>query len=281
MEKIKLNKSSSNNFLQEIASSPLLKEYNVTINNCNMFNQYLKIVGNCKNCKDISECKNEPVGMSALIVTNPNSYQLKRQYCQYMQEEKRKEEVAKRFQTLFMPKAIKDASFDNFNVNNLTRQKIYKFANDFANNYQKNTSTKGLYIAGNFQIGKTYALASTANLLAQKGIDSLLIYLPDMIRELKSLLNSGEFEDKINMLKSVDVLMLDDIGAEMPSAWVRDEILCPILNYRLQEGLPVFFSSNYTINGLRDFYTRIDNSANNADRLIARIKNIAAFIEME
>ena len=50
-----------------------------------------------------------------------------------MKEEKRKEEVAKRFQTLFMPKAIKDASFDNFNVNNLTRQKIYKFANDFAN----------------------------------------------------------------------------------------------------------------------------------------------------
>ncbi len=281
MNKIKLKKDNSTDFLQEIASSPLLKEYDVTINNCNMFNQYLKITLNCENCKSFLDCKNEPKGMSAYIERNPSSYQLKRKYCKYMLEEQRKEEIAKRFQTLFMPKAIKDANFKEFNVASLSRQKILKFATEFAANYKNGNQTKGLYVAGNFQIGKTYALASIANLLAENGIDSLLIYLPDMIRELKSLLNSGEFEDKINLLKSVDVLMLDDIGAEMPSAWVRDEILCPILNYRLQEGLPVFFSSNYTINGLRDFYTRIDNSANNADRLIARIKNVSVFIEME
>lgn len=281
MEKIKLTSHKTSDYLQEIASSPLLKGYNVTINNCNMFNQYLKIMNNCANCKCLEECKNEPQGMTTEIVTNPNSYQLKRKYCPYMKLEQKREEVSKRFQTLFMSKALKEANFDGFNLESQSRQKIYKFANDFAQKFKRGTSIKGLYIAGNYQIGKTYALACTANLLAEKGIESLLIYFPDMIRELKSLLNSGEFEDKINMLKSVDVLMLDDIGAEMPSAWVRDEILCPILNYRLQEGLPVFFSSNKTINDLREFYSRIDNSTSNADRLIARVKNVAAFIEMD
>ena len=121
-----------------------------------------------------------------------------------------------------------------------------------------------------------------SNLFANSGIDSLLIYFPDLIRELKSLLNKAdEFEDRINMLKSVDVLMLDDIGAELPSAWVRDEILCPILNYRAQEGLPVFFSTNYTIEGLRDFYIRPDGSINSADRLMSRIKSLATFVELK
>ena len=152
----------------------------------------------------------------------------------------------------------------------------------FSTSFKRGNLTKGLFICGNFQIGKTYSLACGANLFAKSGIDSLLIYFPDLIRELKSLLNKAdEFEDRINMLKSVDVLMLDDIGAELPSAWVRDEILCPILNYRAQEGLPVFFSTNYTIEGLRDFYIRPDGSINSADRLMSRIKSLATFVELK
>jgi primosomal protein DnaI len=48
------------------------------------------------------------------------------------------------------------------------------------------------------------------------------------------------------MLKSIDVLMIDDVGSEKMTDWLRDEIIGPIVNYRLMEGKPIFMSSNLT-----------------------------------
>ena len=46
-------------------------------------------------------------------------------------------------------------------------------------------------------------------------------------------------------IKLAEVLVLDDIGAEQSTPWVRDEILQVILQYRMQEDLPIFFTSNF------------------------------------
>ena len=37
----------------------------------------------------------------------------------------------------------------------------------------------------------------------------------------------------LNYLKSVDVLLLDDFGSENMTNWLRDDVLGPVLNYRL------------------------------------------------
>src|SRR5699024_3700173 len=55
---------------------------------------------------------------------------------------------------------------------------------------------------------------------------------------------------KIDYFKNADVLRLDDIGAVTQSAWFRDEILGSILQYRMMEQLPVFFTSNYNLKQL-------------------------------
>ena len=38
--------------------------------------------------------------------------------------------------------------------------------------------------------------------------------------------------------------MIDDIGAEEVTPWVRDEVIGPLLHYRMVQELPTFFSSN-------------------------------------
>jgi DNA replication protein DnaC len=43
---------------------------------------------------------------------------------------------------------------------------------------------------------------------------------------------------------------LDDIGAESNNDWIRDNILQVILQYRMQENLPTFFTSNLTMDEL-------------------------------
>lgn len=281
MDKIKLNAKSSESYLNELRNDKNLEGLDVNINNCNLLSRYLTELEQCRECKGLEYCKNDPSGYKSKITQTGSFTNVAKYPCDFKKEQQKKEEVKGRFKTLFMPKTIEEASFDYYNLNSVERQKYYKYINSFCINYKSGEPAKGLFVCGNFQIGKTYSLACAANLFAKNNIDTLLIYFPDLVRELKSLLNKPEFEERINMLKSIDVLMLDDIGAEMPSAWVRDEILCPIINYRLQEHLPVFFSTNYTIEGLKDFYSRPDGSNNSADRLIARIKALATFIEFK
>ena len=254
MQKLNLNSNSNDEYLNELRKNKELAGIDVNINNCNLLSRYLSDLEHCKKCRGLSECKNEPAGYKSKISQKGSYTNLTKIPCDFMNDYLKNQEIQSKFKTLFLPTQIREASFDSFRLDSIERQKIYRYMSNFSTSFKRGNLTKGLFICGNFQIGKTYSLACGANLFAKSGIDSLLIYFPDLIRELKSLLNKAdEFEDRINMLKSVDVLMLDDIGAELPSAWVRDEILCPILNYRAQEGLPVFFSTNYTIEGLRDF----------------------------
>ncbi len=49
---------------------------------------------------------------------------------------------------------------------------------------------------------------------------------------------------KQNYPEYENILMLDDIGAEEITPWARDEVIGPLLHYRMVQELPTFFSSN-------------------------------------
>ena len=69
--------------------------------------------------------------------------------------------------------------------------------------------------------------------------------------------------------------MLDDIGADSLSSWIRDEVLGVILQYRLQEKLPTFFSSNFSMAELQKHLTvnqRGDEETLKAARIMERIR---------
>ena len=63
------------------------------------------------------------------------------------------------------------------------------------------------------------------------------------------------------------MLLLDDIGAENLTAWSRDEILGTILQYRMDEKLPTFFTSNLDMKQLEEHFSM---TASGSDKLKAR-----------
>ncbi len=81
------------------------------------------------------------------------------------------------------------------------------------------------------------------------------------------------------------ILMLDDIGAGAMTTWVRDDILGVILEYRMQEELPTFFSSNFSMEELQINHLAInaqgDNEPLKAARIMERVKYLSREIEME
>ena len=90
--------------------------------------------------------------------------------------------------------------------------------------------------------------------------------------ELKNAIGSDRLEQLMNYLKSVEVLILDDLGSENMTPWLRDEVLGPVLNYRLMEEKPVFISSN--LNPAEDLLEHLSITKTSTDSLKgARIKS--------
>ena len=58
---------------------------------------------------------------------------------------------------------------------------------------------------------KTYLVSAAFHELAKKGVKSAIVFWPDMLSELKNSFSSGNFGEKIDFLKKVPLLLIDDI----------------------------------------------------------------------
>ena len=135
---------------------------------------------------------------------------------------------------------------------------------------------RGLYIYGPFGTGKSYILGAVANELANLRIRTVVVYLPEFLREMKQSIKDQTLNEKIDFVKKAQVLMLDDFGAESMSAWARDEVIGTILQYRMSEKLPTFITSNFNFDELQHHLTytqRGEKEEVKAARLMERIQN--------
>ena len=82
---------------------------------------------------------------------------------------------------------------------------------------------------------------------------------------------------KLERIREANILMLDDIGAEDVTTWVRDEVIGPLLHYRMVHELPTFFSSNLNLEELEHHLSISNKGAEitKAARIIERIKSLA------
>ena len=101
--------------------------------------------------------------------------------------------------------------------------------------------------------------------------------------DVKNAISSGLVKDKIDQVKTAQVLILDDIGAEQSSPWMRDEILQVILQHRMQENLPTFFTSNFSFADLEHHFANSKNGDETwqAKRVMERIKFLAQEVHLE
>lgn len=184
-----------------------------------------------------------------------------------------------------IPEEVKEASFKKIYKQDKNRYDVILWLTKFIQKYKKDKHQKGLYLYGNFGCGKTYLIAAMFNELAKSNVKSAIIFWPEFLRNLKESFNSSvksEFSKKYNYIKKVPLLLIDDIGAESTTSWSRDEILCPLLQYRMDEKLPTFFTSNLDLKNLEN-HLAITNSGIEeikAGRIISRIKQLTENKEM-
>lgn len=282
MMKIKLDADfkETQNFIDQIKSNPLVSNYDVNLSNVNDFAIYIEEVNNCKKCKSLKNCLNANQGFCSKIENE--AFVLAP--CKYKKEAIQKSKKDNLIGTLFVSKHILNATFEEYELSTPNRIKIYDYVQNFIQSIKNHKFVKGLYLFGGFSTGKTFILGCIANELAQHHIQSLVIYFPDLVVELKNSISTpNRFEELMNYLKSVDVLMLDDLGSENMTPWLRDEVLGPVLNYRLMEEKPVFISSNIDPEQLEEHLT-VSKSAQEslkAARIRSRLEGLVQPIMLE
>ena len=235
---------------------------------------------NCKNCKNIMECKNSICG----YVYYPNVEQGNLVFSYVPCKYKKKLDIDTAYRdniiSFDMPKEIVNASMKNIYTDDKNRLEAIKWLTTFIKKVENNEKSKGLFLTGNFGCGKTYLVAACFNELAKKGKNVACLYYPEFLRNLKERF-SEDYKEIFDKVKKCDLLLIDDIGAETVTSWNRDEVLGTILQYRMQEGLPTFFTSNLSIKELEVHLAGNDSEGKiKARRIIERIKYLTDNITM-
>ncbi len=236
---------------------------------------------NCQICKGLDCCKNEQNGYCFKAEVQRNIPVFSYVACKFEITRLKNDEYKKNLDLFHMPNEIEKATFVDIYKNDRARIPIVKYFKDFIEKYCNGENPKGVYLTGNFGSGKTYLIAALFNEMAKKGVKSILIYYPEFLRSLKAAFNTN-YEEKFRYIKKIPLLLLDDIGAENCSNWSRDEILGPILQYRMDNHLPTFFTSNLTLDELEKSLSITASGVDKvkARRIIERIKQLTTTLEL-
>ena len=236
----------------------------------------------CLNCKNILECKNKIKGYAYLPDVKEGKICFGYKMCKKLERINKENKYLENVFSYSIPKEIKQAKMKDIIVDDKNRFKVIKWLNNFIKTYEKKKNQKGLYLYGSFGSGKTYLISAMFNELAKQGVKSAIIFWPDYLVNLKGSFGTDEYQNKLNKLKKVPLLLIDDIGAETTTAWSRDEVLCPIIQYRMQEELPTFFTSNLDINLLEQHLSISKNGIEEvkAKRIIERIKQLTEELDL-
>ncbi|MGT2933185.1 primosomal protein DnaI [Streptococcus catagoni] len=222
-------------------------------------------------------------GYAPILVMNEGYADVSYLETQELIDAKKKAEISDRINLVNLPKSYRHIRMTDFDIDSSSRMKALSEILDFVEQYPT-AEQKGLYLYGDMGIGKSYIMAAMARELSEKkGVSTTLLHFPTFTIDVKNAISTGSVKEEIDAVKSVPVLILDDIGAEQATSWVRDEVLQVILQYRMLEDLPTFFTSNYSFADLEKKWANIKGNDETwqAKRVMERVRYLAKEFHLE
>ena len=242
--------------------------------------EFVMGIKKCHDCIGLSGCRQPIRGHFPALEPHLGRLKLDFTPCQYFKSQ----QYLRNIQNFHIPKSMMNASFETL-YGDENRRELFHLVTDFIKNYSEDNYKKGLFIHGSYGTGKTYILCAIANELAKKGIGCAMVFLPELIAELKSNFGNNDVNNNymIEKIKNVPILMLDDISGVAVTGWMRDEVLGRILNHRMMHELPTFFTSNSSYEELLGTFeetSRVGREPVKAARVLERIKALSIPVQL-
>lgn len=247
--------------------------------------EYIDQSHDCNKCPSLGGCINHLKGFEPNLVLERGTIGISYTPCRMKNAQDSKRRASSMIHSMYMPKEVMQATLSDFETDSSREEALHavvKFLDETTG--PDHMPEKGLYLYGKFGIGKSYLLSAVANELAEMGIKSVLVFVPEFMREMKQAIGDQTLQEKVDYVKKADVLMLDDIGAEAMSSWTRDEVLGTILHYRMAERLPTFMTSNFSFAELQHHLTysqRGEKEDLKAARVMERIRALMHPVKLD
>jgi DNA replication protein DnaC len=106
---------------------------------------------------------------------------------------------------------------------------------------------KGLLLMGPSGVGKTHLAVAALKELIRRGHAGLFCDYRELLKEIQASYNAASESTEMGILepiRTVELLVLDDLGASKPSAWVLD-IIGLVLNARYNERQMTILTTNF------------------------------------
>jgi DNA replication protein DnaC len=159
---------------------------------------------------------------------------------------RRSERSQKLIATARIPRRYEKCSFANFISDPGTSQDhALRHAHTFANEYP--AVDRGLLFMGPAGVGKTHLAVSIIKALIDKGFAGLFCEFGSLLKEIQDSYNPISKSSEFKVLAPVyqaDVLVLDELGASVPTEWVRDTMY-QIINKRYNDKKLTIFTTNH------------------------------------
>lgn len=144
-----------------------------------------------------------------------------------------------------LPYGTEKLTFDSFKVDNrwpsLNEAKTAAMElADEASDFQ------WLILLGEVDCGKTHLAIAICRRWLERGMPARYVLVPTMLDELRiGYKQEGEdsYANQIDFLKRVDLLVLDDLGTQVPTPWAMEKLMM-IIDHRSVNGLPMVVTTN-------------------------------------
>ena len=243
------------------------------------FNQFLV---ECRKVKE-GDVTYIAKGYEPILTMNEGYADVTYKETRQLKEQQEQQAISKRINLLSLPQSYRKITFADIALDDVARVDTFEILVDFVANYPS-PDQKGLYIYGDMGVGKSFMLAAMAHELSEtKKVATTIIHYPSFAIDVRNGIKDNSVKEQIDAVKEAEVLVLDDIGAEQFSSWIRDDVLQVILQYRMIEELPTFFTSNYSF---ADLEAKLSNGRQGdetwqAKRVMERIRFLAKEVHLK
>lgn len=157
------------------------------------------------------------------------------------------------------------SSFDNFRLDVYSEQNdpelgtsprtIMQHNLNFCKKYSESFTTEsdGILMNGGTGLGKTHLSLAIANRVLNKGYSVIYGSVPELLRTIEREYFGKSDADTMDTLTKCDLLILDDLGAEMDKP-LYTSLLYELINARISRGLPMIISTNLGANDMKQRY---------------------------
>ena len=145
-----------------------------------------------------------------------------------------------------IPPRFRECSFHNYYPKNDSQFFAHSFASRLVESFP--AVDAGLLFMGGVGVGKTHlSIAILKDLIEKKGVSCLFYESGSLLKTIQDSYNPVSQTSEMRVLAPVyqsEVLVLDELGASVPTNWVRDT-LYQIINNRYNNKRLTIFTTNY------------------------------------